>query len=1006
MRPLVLRLENFTCFRGQTEPIDLSSVSLFAIAGPTGAGKSSLLDAMIFALYGTVPRVKKRVSALISAGQDRMSVVLDFEMRGVRYRVARSAHRKRGSQAQLDRLEEGGDKRVCDAVREVNAAVERLLGLGYEAFIQAVVLPQGEFARFLRSAPAERRAMLRELLRLSVFEDMRAKARARSARLETEVHHLDERLREDYTGASPEALEAIRAEAATADEAKLDEERSLGAERAALRTLRDAADRWEELSRCRTELARLADTRRAVEQQREQGRLARLAAPIMPLVAARERAEAAAREGSARAKDAAGTAVRRDEELAQAEAAVTSASMANDKAAALAERIRALDGVLGLLEPRDRARETARRGRERVEALGRERDAQLAAAGAAAEAKAAAHTRTEALEAEVSAIGYDAAEEARLEAVRELAAALTGARDHADRLRNDAADAATRLQEAETERVGADAALGEATRAWERARTARRDAEHADRVAAVRSELIAGEPCPVCEQRIPQLPAPLPVGSGEAAAGEAAAQGALDERRAAHAAATARIAAARESLARLSHDFEGARDTCRVAEADLAMRVGPIDGQGPVDDRIRLALERMVATRKAHREASAGLSAVSREHESAGHAHRRASERLADVRSQLAAANQALSLAERDLSDLELTIAGVTSAPDPQAERAALAARIEAERRALEAARTAGATARDAAVAARTAAEAAWEAASAAETARADAGQELQRAATAAGFDSPASVSAAAMGADALATLEAEVEGHAERDRATRGRIVQLEDALEGEPVGGEEVTAAETRLTEREKAYAAGVARAATLRAQAERLEAQLARASTLRERLAKTSAEHLVFKQLATDLRSERFQAYLMEETFRELVAGASDRLLALTGRYTLAFRDEGFWAIDHENARESRPTDTLSGGETFLCALSLALELSEQVQRAAGAVRLDSIFIDEGFGTLDPETLETVAGAIESLGGTGRTVGIITHIGALTDRLPSRIVVHKAQGGSTITVEHGAT
>jgi exonuclease SbcC len=141
------------------------------------------------------------------------------------------------------------------------------------------------------------------------------------------------------------------------------------------------------------------------------------------------------------------------------------------------------------------------------------------------------------------------------------------------------------------------------------------------------------------------------------------------------------------------------------------------------------------------------------------------------------------------------------------------------------------------------------------------------------------------------------------------------------------------------------------------------------------------------------------LLEEAFRELVTGASIRLESLSGRYSLEYEQDAFHVLDGENAGERRSADTLSGGETFLASLALALELSEQVQRAAGAVNLDSLFIDEGFGTLDPETLDTVAAAIESLHVGGRMVGIVTHIPELTERLPARILVDRDAAGSRV-------
>lgn len=164
-------------------------------------------------------------------------------------------------------------------------------------------------------------------------------------------------------------------------------------------------------------------------------------------------------------------------------------------------------------------------------------------------------------------------------------------------------------------------------------------------------------------------------------------------------------------------------------------------------------------------------------------------------------------------------------------------------------------------------------------------------------------------------------------------------------------------------------------------------------------------VYGELGDELQIQRFQRYLLDENVRDLVAGASERLKALSDRYTLVLHeDHNFNVLDHDNAGEERSADTLSGGETFLTSLALALELSAQVQRAAGALQLESIFIDEGFGTLDQETLDTVAAAIAMLPKGGRMVGIITHIAALTEQMPGRVVVERTDDGSRVRVING--
>jgi exonuclease SbcC len=183
------------------------------------------------------------------------------------------------------------------------------------------------------------------------------------------------------------------------------------------------------------------------------------------------------------------------------------------------------------------------------------------------------------------------------------------------------------------------------------------------------------------------------------------------------------------------------------------------------------------------------------------------------------------------------------------------------------------------------------------------------------------------------------------------------------------------------------------------ERMVERLARSTKLRDELEREGRSLAIYSQLASDLRSDKFQAYVPEEAFIELISGASERLLSLTdGRYSLTFKDDNILVVDHDNAGETRISATLSGGETFLASLSLALELSDQVQRAAGAVKL---FIDEGFGTLDPDTLALVSETIQGLRVGGRMVGIITHIPELRDEFAQQIVVTKHQGFSTVEV-----
>ena len=186
-------------------------------------------------------------------------------------------------------------------------------------------------------------------------------------------------------------------------------------------------------------------------------------------------------------------------------------------------------------------------------------------------------------------------------------------------------------------------------------------------------------------------------------------------------------------------------------------------------------------------------------------------------------------------------------------------------------------------------------------------------------------------------------------------------------------------------------------------RINEQRERAAALLAEQAEVADQRSVHEALVSELHPKRFEAWLLEEALGALVAGASERLEQLSsGRYAMALDDkQTFEVIDHANADERRLARTLSGGETFLASLALALALAERVSElsSAGQTNLDAIFLDEGFGTLDPETLDVVASAIEELGASGRMVGVVSHVRELAERVPTRFEVRRGPDSSTV-------
>jgi exonuclease SbcC len=186
-------------------------------------------------------------------------------------------------------------------------------------------------------------------------------------------------------------------------------------------------------------------------------------------------------------------------------------------------------------------------------------------------------------------------------------------------------------------------------------------------------------------------------------------------------------------------------------------------------------------------------------------------------------------------------------------------------------------------------------------------------------------------------------------------------------------------------------------------RIEEGIERAAKLREELEALTGKQVLLKELGTLLRANEFQAFVIEEAMSELARGASRHLETIHPRFGLAVEKDEFVVIDGWQAGQVRAARTLSGGETFVASLALALALSESVPelRSTASASLDSLFLDEGFGTLDPESLTEVIDALEGLRSEERLVGIITHVPELARRIECRIEVSKSPEGSRITL-----
>jgi exonuclease SbcC len=1021
VRPVKLRLENFAPFRGQAAELDFASLELFAISGPTGAGKSTLLDAIIFALYGSVPRLGRRATEMISLGADRMSVVFDFQIGTTHYRVSRLARRRGAGTAQLELLGlDDNAQPLREGVREVNDEIVRIVGLSYDAFTQAVILPQGEFQKFLKSEPRERREILSKILRVEIYERMRHLASGKRDMLAQAVQERERRLNEDYAEATPEALEELKGQTKTLHAEIETLSGRLGKAEARRDTLRTAREKTRELEQRRARLTRLQGDEPQIRLYESQLDAARHAAPVMPLIraarTAEERSTQAGHAHDALVKDHA----RVQAEHNEAERRLKQATEDAKEVPLLEERISSLDQVIGRMRPRPAlVTELAETKNRRLDTESNLKEA-CTAQHKAEDDLAAARLSLRDADKALAGVKFDRALFDTLDATREEASSIADLRAAVAMRAAEVRTAKGRLKDKEEALARANTVAQGAEEEWKRASQGIRDvdqeraeARHLAAAAVLRKELRIGELCPVCEHPVAEHPLSLttPVLDSleqkfeQVRHAESKARDLTDKAK--QAAAEARAAAiAEQQIIDQSSQRCNAAETklakaCEALEKRVRMIIA-VSGERPIEEQVQENYRLAVACRQRHEAARKARDDSDR----AVQRLERSTERLRGTvttrTDQLAQHDNKIAELTRQIAEIDEEIRKITQAPDPQAERAELNGRrgnIISRLQVSQAAetRTAGDLSR---VAARleTSEETLKKAKAEARRARAEA----LGAAVAAGFTDEAAAAQSELNRTDEQQISRRVEAHRHECRAVEARISELIDELRGEEVAEDTLGTAEDTVAQLREGLRTAENTRAEVNARIEILTNAIDRVKTLREDLERQRVEHSVYRSLALDLRSDRFQAFLLQETFRELVSGASIRLWDLTKRYRFDWENEAFYVIDHDNARQMRSADTLSGGETFLASLALALQLSEQVQKAAGATMLDSLFIDEGFGTLDPEALDAAAGAIENLPVGGRMVGIITHIEELSLRLPARVRVEKTPDGSRLMLE----
>ncbi len=1011
MRPLLLQLCAFGPFQGK-QSVDfraLGAADLFLIDGPTGAGKTTLLDAMAFALYGSVPgaRGSLKHADLRCASADpsmKTEVTFEFSLRGRHYRVRRAPKQPRPKQrgggtteaneeATLFELKDGKEERLCaPKVSEVDRAVVELLGLTAEQFRQVLLLPQGEFRELLLGSADKKEALLEQLFGTTLFKEVAEALKAECQALEGQVRGSESLVKEllESSGLSSlQALEVKRSQllaerelaaqahggarqAAQEAAQALGKAKELSAQLAAFEAARAALGSAERESAAReVDRVRLAQADRAepltgplqaleTELRRLQPAEQRLEAETLALAQAqREASQVAAEEG------------RRAELSEQREALLLRCKELDALVPVAAERL----SLEGKSREAERAVATAREALEAAEAERAQLKASAARQGAALEqARREAGGLAAAVEAahqaqqHLARLDAQAAAQARVEKVRKELAART-----------QSLDAAKRALEEGEEVLRAARAVREAQAAYHLA-----------------TALKAEEPCPVCGSPEHPAKAKKPAQQMGVVQLQALERGVLELRQR-HAGEATTLAALEAKLQEQAQQLEASLEA-------LGGRPGSKAGAAKALEEAERALARAQrAQQEVERLEVSGQALALRAQalEAKAASSREALKPLEEAA--LRARESVRHASER------LAAAGVTGALESM--RSSAQEQLSALDRALNAALERARRSEQALAGAAAAHAAAKKALDEQRLAHREAAERLDTLVRQLGFADAAAARGVHLPSDERARLRSSLESLGQRLAAARREVEALAGALS--QVQPPDVPALSARAEEAGARAAEASNRLGQLEAELSRLSQVKARALERGKQQQAAEARLQTLGQLSKVVNGDNplklsLQRFVLASRMDEVALAASHRLLAMSrGRFALhrtdavGHRQRGAGldlVVEDRQTGLSRPVQSLSGGEMFMASLSLALGLSDVVMQRSGGVRLDALFIDEGFGSLDDETLDQVMRTLEDLRATGRWVGLISHVTEMKERIPTRLTVIKGANGST--------
>lgn len=1047
MRPLILEMRAFGPF-ADCQRIDFTELGdkpLFLINGPTGAGKTTILDAICFALYGKTTGNEREGSQMRCDNADDgllTEVYFSFELGQKRYSIRRCPEQQRAksrgegftlqkSEAELKRLLPDGTEEllVASKVTDANACIEELTGLDVDQFRQVMVLPQGKFRELLLADSREREKIFSQLFQTHIYRRIEERLKQQALEIKAKARDLQSRRAGILETAGVESLEQLTAEIAALTpaltEATSNKQKASDALTQSAKTLDNAKALTAEFERrklLQTQLDALEQRRAEIELHQQTLENARKAEKLLPSLKELQFRQQEWQQAKAKEADYA----------RQLQSAELRLKQATDDKATLAELDEYANKLRRELEQLDKLQP----GINELKQLTEEHELGLGELGRLERAEQQSRTELEQWQQQQQKLKSEANE-------------LFSSAERQGPLHQALAALNTRLEK--TEQLGhikqkwqqAQAGLQQAEAHGHQCKAERQSAEtehqrlqlawHTGQAAILAAKLQPGQPCPVCGG----LEHPAPAEMAEDIPGETE----LNRARDAEQQATARHEAARSDyrnikrqteelqleLQRLSAELQAcaaadvmadvktdatidaAMDADSYAKADLTMEIDRLvsrrrqllnELQQAEAAQTRLnncrqqlqQAEQQVEQRLKHRETQ--LQQLQQLREQLSLAGARKDTALAALPNEYhsLAAEAALGLMARQLEQKQSEWQQLKQQQqDINQQYTEAVSQHKALMQALASSREDNARAEQFAIKAQ---------------------QTLDDALKQSGFAGRQALEQAQLDEAQMQALAEKIEAWRTQRSELQALLKAMDERLAGQSLP--ELRQLESlwqqqqqQLAEAEDAWQMLNNRMQSLKG----TEAQLNKEALAAQALEQEYALIGTLSDVANGNSHSKvsLQRFVLSVLLDDVLLEASRRLALMSkGRYRLLRKEDrtkgnkaSGLELEVEDAYSSkvRPVATLSGGESFMAALSLALGLSDVVQAYAGGIKLDTLFIDEGFGSLDQDSLELAVRTLMDLQSSGRMIGVISHVSEMKEQISCRIDINKHALGSSI-------